>query len=93
MNKKEQRRIQAERTEDWKCGGRKLKHGIRSSVPKTWDSRKGGRSKLATVAAKDVPSARLDSLAESIAKAQGWSYEFVRSRPPAQIVNMARKYL
>ena len=93
ISKAEKERIEAERIEDRKCSGPKSCHGMRSSVARTWDSSKGGRSTLKTVKPKDIPEDRLDSLAEKIASTQGWGYEFVRSRPPAQIVGMARKYL
>lgn len=93
LSKKAKRDQKTAKKENWKCSGKKICHGMRSSVAKTWDSSKGSVRAVKTTKSSEIPADRLDAIAKRLADAQGWSYEWVRSQPAAKIFSMARKNL
>lgn len=101
MKRKPKRQREAEkqaRRENYKCSGKKIHHGIRSAVAKTWDESKARRAgtKSFDPSPKQRPAptdSQLDAMAKRIADVQGWSYGWVRRRKANAILGMAKKYL
>tara|TARA_R110000744_G_C18986312_1_gene519984 strand:- start:78 stop:359 length:282 start_codon:yes stop_codon:yes gene_type:complete len=81
------------RKENWKCSGKKLSHGMRSSVAKTWDSSKGKVKQLKVLKPSAIPSDRLDAMSLRVSEATGWGYDWVRSMEPNVIMRFAKKHL
>lgn len=93
LNQQQKKQVKAAKKDNWKCSGKKKCHGLRSSVAKTWDSSKGRVANVKVLAPSDIPDDRLDKMSDRIAKATGWSYNWVRSMKPNAILKLAQKYL
>lgn len=93
LSKREKQDRKNKRKENWKCSGKKRCHGMRSSVAKTWDNKKASSSNLKVVTPDRISSEKLDAISVKVCEATGWSFDFVRSKKPSQILAFARKHL
>lgn len=93
LTKRQKKQVKAAKKESWKCSGKKSSHGMRSSVAKTWDAKKGKVTKLKVVQTGNIPSERLDKMSERISESTGWSYDWIRCKKPSVILGLARKHL